>query len=79
VEIWWRSSGCATPLPAPPAAIYVIEGSRIGAEEADDDGVQRNVEEDRLATTGLWSPGGARRRERNVGPGRYRELRVELK
>jgi hypothetical protein len=61
------------------AAIYVIEGSRIATEEVDDDGAQRTVEEDRLPTTGLWSPGGPQRRARNAGPSRYRELRVELK
>jgi hypothetical protein len=61
------------------AAIYVIEGSRIATDEVDDDGAQRTVEEDRLSTTGLWSTGGPRRRQRNAGPSRYRELRVELK
>jgi hypothetical protein len=61
------------------AAIYVIEGSRIAIDEEVDAGPQRTIEEDRLPTTGLWSPGGPRRQLRNVGPSRYRELRVELK
>jgi hypothetical protein len=61
------------------AAIYVIEGSRVATQEVDEDGGQRTVEKDRLTTTGLWSPGGPRRRLRNRGPSRYRELCVELK
>ncbi len=61
------------------AVVFVVEGGRVRLVEKTDDGREHSGEVMLDSSTVLWQPRGAHRNTVNLGDGRYRELRVELR
>lgn len=61
------------------AAVFVVEPGKVKVVERGSGGSERALEEMRKAKDVRWEPAGVERDVANVGPGRYRQIRVEIK
>ena len=79
LELTLAPGGKAGPRACPrDAAVFVIEGGRTRLREVRE-GRERLHEIDLVSSAALWRPGGCERELTNLGPGQYRELRVEFR
>jgi hypothetical protein len=61
------------------AAVFVVDPSKVKVVERASAGSQQTIEEARRAKDVRWERGGIEREVVNLGPGQYREIRVEIK
>ena len=61
------------------AAVFVVDPGKVKVVERESAGSERTLEEARESKDVRWERSGVEREIVNLGPGRYREVRVEIK